>query len=495
MPETPDLKQVDVVDDLGCDPTGSEPCAKTLQRALEDGIELVFPAGTYRMEDRLDISGFGAIGLRGEGDVRLVPPDNYNSFIIDVGEVQRFFLRGIDIDVSARATTAGVRVICRDAFVIDDVEYLGRGDHPDDRVVHAMILGLTTTSGRGLVRNYRALQGSAIGHYKNGDGRAGISIGPWNFGTIRVEDCHLEEFGNNGIYASRTSGNVEVIGGLFRNNNVAGIRISGNGSFVDGATVEVDLDSYTGPMTQLDSQFNTRGIAIEQGPADKPNGALVDGCTIRINSTRRSKGGINLFPTGRTVTVRNTTIEVNADGVPGVYRSPLESQGRFEPTTGPHWVFLENVRITGTAAGLAGVMLYDAPNSVIRDCTIEQSGPDRDGIFAANSVSTLVHGGSITTTRYPFVVEVNSRDATDACLFQFEANPQVQPSSRSSGPFQSGSTVVIDEGEYRIGGRGVLESDGCVAVEDFSPPMDGDNTLAITGVNDGGLEWLRFVTR
>ncbi len=495
MPETPELTEVNVVDDLGCDPTGTEPCASKLQRGLEDGVALLFPEGTYRLEDRLDISGFGSIGLVGDGAVRLVPPNGYNSVLIDVGEVSRFLLRGIDIDINATDTTAGVRVICRDSFEIEDIEYLGRGEHPDNRVVHSMILGLTTASGRGLIRNFRALKGSAIGHYKNGDGRAGISIGPWNFGTVRIEDCHLEEFGNNGIYASRTSGNVEVIGGLFRNNNVASIRISGNGSFVSGATVEVDMGTYTGPLTQLDSQFNTRGIAIEQGPADKQNGALIRDCTIRIKDTPRSKGGINLFPTGRTVTVRNTTVEVDADGVPAVYRSPLESQGRFEPTAGPHWVDLENVRITGSAGGLAGVMLYDAPDSVIRNCTIEQTGPDRDGIFMVDSISTLIDGGSVTTTRYPFVVEVNGQAETDSCLLQFESNPQVQPSSSSSGPIRSGSTVTIDENEYRVDGGGLLEIRSCVAGGDLAQLSNRENTLAITGTSNGHLEWLRFVAQ
>ncbi|KTG26912.1 hypothetical protein AUR66_15525 [Haloferax profundi] len=495
-PRLDEFERVDVVSDLGCDPTGDEPCVSKLQAGLADGVALEFPAGTYRFEDRLDISGHTGIALVGvgAGSVNVVPPKGFNSVLVDVGSTDRFIMRGIDIDITANDTTAGIRVLCRKWFEIDDVEFVGRGTHPDDDVVHALLAGLTEASGRGLIRNFRATKGSAIGHYKDGDGRAGISIGPWNFGTIRIEDCHLEEFGNNGIYASRTSGNVEVVGGLFRNNNVASIRISGNGSYVSGATVEVDLGSYTGPLTQLDSQFNTRGIAIEQGPADKPPGVEIRDCTIRIEETPRSKGGIYIFPTGRTVTVRNTTIQVNVDEVPAVYRSVLEPQGQYEPAEAPHWINLENVEITGRARGAAGVVLYDAPESVIRNCTIDQSGTDRDGVYLTNSVSTTIDGGSISTSRYPVVVELTNEREREACLLQFESVPELQTRG-DGGAFASGSTVRIEANEYRVDGGGVVGPVECLAVNDFDPVVDGDDTLAITGTRDGNVEWLRFVAR
>ncbi|WP_411968989.1 hypothetical protein [Haloferax sp. YSSS75] len=493
-PRLDEYERINVVDDLGCDPSGNEPCESKLRNALADGVALEFPSGSYRFGGRLDIADLTDVALVGDGDVSLVPPEGFNSIIVDVGQTDKFFMRGIDIDITAADTTAGVRVICRDSFFIEDVEFVGRGTHPDDRVVHAMLLGLTNSSGRGTIRNFRALQGSAIGHYKNGDGRAGISIGPWNKGNIRIEDCHLEEFGNNGVYGSRTSGNVEVVGGVFRNNNVASIRISGNGSFVAGATIEVDLDDYSGPLTQLDSQFNTRGVAIEQGPTEKPPGVEIRDCNITIESTPRSKGGVYIFPTGRTVTIRNTKIEVNADNVPAVYRSVLEPQGQYEPAEAPHWIKLENVEITGRSRGAAAVILYDAPESVIRNCTIEQTGENRDGVFLTDSFSTLIDGGSVTTTRYPLVVEVDRQTGADACLLEFGAIPVVRKSTGSGGSFQSGSTVMIEETEYLVDGSGVTGYDGCLVTTDF-PVVDGDNTVAITGTSDGQLEWLRFVVQ
>ncbi|MFC7205357.1 hypothetical protein ACFQJC_17745 [Haloferax namakaokahaiae] len=491
--QTPEYPEgVNVVEDLGCDPTGREPCAARIRQALEDDIVLRFPSGTYRFEHRLRISQFSSVVMLGEGPVQLLPPEGYNNFLIDVSEVGNFVFSGIDIDITAPETTAGVRILTRDSFLVDDVEYIGRGNHPNQDVVHAMLLGLTTAEGRGVIRNFRAKKGSAIGHYKNGDGRGGISIGPWNSGDIRIENCHLEEFGNNGIYASRTTGNIEVIGGTFRNNNVAGIRIAGEGSYVEGATVEVDLDSYTGPLTQLDSQFNTRGIVIEQGPTQKPAGAEIRNCTIVIEKTPQSKGGIYVFPTGRTVTVRDSTIRINADNVPGVFRSPLERQGQYRPPDGPSWVRLENVLITGTARGASGIILADAPESVIRNCTIDQSGEQRDGVYLSNSNSTVVDGGSVTTTRYPYIIEFDGDSNTDPCLLQFDAVPEIRQSSARFDPGQSDSTVLIDGREYRANGGGVFSTSGCMTTDNLSSPT-GDNTLAITGTQNGQLKWLRFV--
>ncbi|RDZ44513.1 hypothetical protein C5B91_18415 [Haloferax sp. Atlit-10N] len=495
MPEIAEFERVNVVDDLGCDPTGEKPCISKLQQGLRDGVALEFPSGTYKFETRFGISDFERIALVGVGDASLVPPDGYNGYLVDVGEVNQFVMRGLDVDITARDTTAGLRVICRNAFEVDDVEFLGRGAHPDRDVAHALIAGLSEPTGRGLIRRFKAVQGSAIGHYKNGDGRGGIAIGPWSLGSIRIQDCHLEEFGNNGIYASRTPGDVEVVGGQYRNNNVASIRISGSGSFVDGATIEVDLNSYTGPLTQLDSQFNTRGIAIEQGPTEKPPGVEVRNCTIRIEETPRSKGGIYIFPTGRSVTIRDTSIQVNADNVPAVNRSVLEPQGRFEPAEAPHWVELDTVEISGRASGAAGVILYDSPGSVIRNCSIDQTGANRDGVYLTNSVSTTIDGGSVATTRYPYVVEVSGQTGSNTCLLQFESLPDVRQPRDGGGAFQSGASVVIEDSRYRVDRNGVISSDECVEIGDFSPPVDGDNTLAITDTRGGRLEWLRFVTQ
>lgn len=156
---------------------------------------------------------------------------------------------------------------------------------------------------------------------------------------------------------------------------------------------------------------------------------------------------------------------------------------------------MENVEITGRARGAAAVILYDAPESVIRNCTIDQSGADRDGVHLTDSVSTLLDGGSVTTSRYPFVVGLSGQTEAGVCLLEFDTVPSVRQSTETGSAFQSGSTVVIEESEYRVDGSGVLGSDGCLVVDDFTAAVEGENTLAITGTNDGRLEWLRFVPR
>ena len=63
-------------------------------------------------------------------------------------------------------------------------------------------------------------------------------------GTIEFRNCRVEGFPDNGIYASapgrkgrsHNNGNVKVIGGFYRNNNVANVRVGGNGSVVRGIT-------------------------------------------------------------------------------------------------------------------------------------------------------------------------------------------------------------------------------------------------------------------
>ena len=415
---TPDPfeREVDVVEDLGCDPGGEEPCGATLASAAEGKSLFRFPAGTYRFEEHTVLVELSSIGFVGEGDVTFLPPKGFNHRLLTVYAGTILF-ENIDVDLSASNTTAGMTLIAQDRLRVEGVQFRGRGDHRDPQVVNALSLGVRDPQGKGIVRNLVARKGSAIGHYKNGNGRVGVWVGHNHGGVLRLENCRLEQFGNNAIYASRCPGRVHVVDSTLRNNNVSSVRISGAGSYAENVDIEVDLRKYDGPRTRMDDQFNTRGIIVEQKNAEKPPGAEVRNCDVRILNSPSSQDVIDVGNTGRSLAVRDTNIRIDVDGTPAVWKKSPQKDG-------DNSVVLENVTITGDAAGSSAVFLNGAENSVLRNCTIEQTGSLRDGITLVNSPRSLVDGGSVDTTGYPLVLEVE--DEFPPCLFMLGSTPQFE---------------------------------------------------------------------
>lgn len=424
---SPYERELDVVEDLGCSPAGDRACEDAIADALEEGVLFRFPEGRYRFDSSLVVRGYRLVGFAGdpEADVRLVPPNGFNSVLLDVADVGHVDFTDIDVDVGAQRTTAGLRFTTQRGFNVENVTYHGRGDHPDDDVAHAFFLAVENPDGEGRLRNVVAKQGSAIGHYKTGDGRAGVWIGPAHHGVAYIEDCEFAEFGNNGLYTSRNPGDVRVEGGVFRNNNVCGVRLSGEGSYVRDATIEVDFESYTGPTTRLNSSFRTRGVVVEQGPFDNDAGVVVENCTIDVGDSPNPGPAIDVWPTGKTVTVTDSTLRTNGDA-PVVYRHPAVHQGRHEPASGARWVRLVDVDATGTNSRFPVVYLADASGSLLRNCELAQSGDPRNGVGLLRSPWTLVDGGQIQVEGYPVTIEGSLETPEQcSCLVLFGTQPVV----------------------------------------------------------------------
>jgi len=95
---------------------------------------------------------------------------------------------------------------------------------------------VTSKSGQALVRDVNLPDGGVPGM-----GVTGMEVGDKNHGDIRFVDCHVAGFPDNGLYADPPEGRVEVLGGTFLNNGIAGVRIeTANESVVRGVHVRCD---------------------------------------------------------------------------------------------------------------------------------------------------------------------------------------------------------------------------------------------------------------
>ncbi|HET7324656.1 MAG TPA: hypothetical protein VFJ06_10015, partial [Halococcus sp.] len=407
-------RTVDMVRDAGCDPTGNEPCGAKIARAADDYTLLKFPAGTYRIENKTAILDHTNIGFLGEGSVRFEVPELFNEKVIVVDGGTGVLFEGIDIDQTAYGATPGLQLGADDDLRVHDVELIGQGINPDSipkrqpgwepgpgaengnpDVSDYFFPIVRSADGTGLVTNFRANNHGLMGTYNAAGGRSGIWVGLQNEGTITFRNCHIEEFGSNGTYTSRTYGVVQFEGGVYRNNDNNQIRIGSAGSYIDGAILDVDADSSSSPNPY--EALNYRGARLEMGHNYSRTDVTVRNCDISIRSSPHSGGGVVAESTAAEFHVENTRIGVDVDGVRGIL-AKYPDGGSYPPPEGPYAATLRDVSITGSATNQTAVELRGRPDSVVKGCCIHQEGSNRDGVILDESGGSVVRNSTIDVT-------------------------------------------------------------------------------------------------
>jgi hypothetical protein len=403
---------VNVVEDYGVDPSGNERVDDVLQDRIEDDTLLIFPPGEYRFEGKLAEYGMDRLGFYGDGDVRFVAPDGFDDMLIDYNMIGEILVEGITLDMTAPNTAAGIDIDAESRAVVEDVTFEGRGVTDNASTANAFGMSMKNDDAVGIIRNVSVEEGGALGHYEGGNGRVGVYVGTKHYGTVRIENTTLADFPNNCVYASKTPGNVEVVDSTFRNNNVAGVRISGEGSFIKNSTFLVDLYQYDGPTEDMNYSFNTRGIWLEQGSYDFPGGALIEGCDLTVTNTDSCSGAIGIASTAKDATIRDTEIRVDQDGTNAIRRKPPEGYG---PVT------IDNVTITGSADEGQAIILWEADDSVVKNSCLYTPGTNRDGVRALDASGITVKNTNISAggTR----VREDNSDVSTADLTEIDACP------------------------------------------------------------------------
>ncbi|WP_338727594.1 hypothetical protein [Haladaptatus sp. DJG-WS-42] len=483
---------VNIVEDYGADPTGNEPVNAAINEAASDGTLITFPEGTYQFSGKY-IPRNSRLGFLGEGDVQFVPPAGFDDLLIDSWSgYDELLIENIDIDIRDSNTTAGIRLKCQTKFHIEDVEYLGRGLTSSGGQTSAFLLALESEDGEGVLRNAVAKKGSRFDGYEGGNGRIGVWIGWSNKGTIRLEQCDFREFGNNACYTSRTPGNVQIVDSYFCNNNASQIRLSGEGSYVKNCVLEIDFDKYTGPTPiDTENEFGIRGISIDQGVQQDvpaiPAGAEIIDCDIIGRNAPQGIGLINLSPQGRSVTVKNTRIQCDLPNTPAVRRGePGAIQWRPDQQVPPkpHYVRLENCSITGSANGREAVFIDSADASYVKDCCIQQTGSDRDGVRIVNSSDVDVTNSTVNVSG----TAVDYQNSTGDTSGIEQSGTCPVPSTdigASSEPVESqpADETTTESSESSSGSETTAEeTEESTATAD----TDGENILSINGVESPG---------
>jgi hypothetical protein len=356
------------VGELGADQTGTHPVNDLLEDNLTDGKMLYLPPGRYRVTDTLTFGGDGSdrLGIVGE-NATIVPPDGYASVLFGFGHpspLSELVVQGLTFDCTAKDT--GVRpffVSADDRIVARDITVNGEIDVEQD----VLRFDVTNESGQAVVRDIHLPDGAVPG-----TGATGIEVGDKNHGDLRFVDCHVAGFPDNGLYANPPEGSVEVVGGTFLNNGIAGVRIeTANESVVRGAHIRCDDASGAGN--------NMRGIRLRSGES-----LVVEDCLVELLDVTTSDGAVTFSSELGSATVRNCQIKVDADNINAVRIKEPRGKGTER---GPFRC--ENVVISGSAAGAEAIQAANRNGCMFSNVCIHQPGDNRDGLVVENVVGEL----------------------------------------------------------------------------------------------------------
>lgn len=438
------------VTERGLDPTGSETVDGPLQRLVADDTLLHFPPGTYNIEDLAveDVSNFGMVGT--DATLRLMRRGR--AIYLRFTRVSDVLIDGFTIDNTATNTAAWCDMKCTGGTnVIRNYRVAGFVDVPSSPNGFTLMVQGGDTSLE--LENVDLSQGSTGSTAAFVFPRRDFFDTSQQAGSLTFRNCVMKNWGGEGLYASAHEGPLRVIGGEYANNGIVQVRIGG-GNAPDRAVVRDvtiradDIPSYMPETNQI-----LRGIWLKEG-----DGALIENCDITLSDLKRNQTPAAILVKdqfGR-ATIRDCTIRTENVARPAisVQRPAQEHQPRWMPSLDrlpEQWgVTVENVTIEGTSPNTEAIRIEGRDGCTVRDVTIDKEGENVDGLFLRNVGECTLDGGSMTTHRYPVVIEFAGRDdcvleMSDASLTGTTVESSgSRISNDGSGSFCIGSDVLAD---------------------------------------------------
>lgn len=378
---------------VGADPDGDEPINDLISAYADDDTLLSFRSGTYRLHPH-SLSGvthFGIAAAQAERPTFVPsvsecrPREPYLTF----EDVDDLLLSGLDFDFRGAGPGMTVELYPGGDTTVRNVRMVGSCP----KQLAMLRVDVRDADGTALLEEFVA---------ENADGSetlTGVYVGKDHAGEVTFRDCTLRGFPDNGLYASSPghpggeNGVVRILDGTFSDNNISNVRLGTTDSVARGATVTVESPP------SLDGKLNARGIRLRE-----KSGQTVEGCDVYLGEdVARSFGGIVFHPDAGEAYIRNTTVRVDADAVPGVNALPPAEQD----VSGP---LLEGVRIVGDATSGYAATVDGRDDTVFRNCTIDQDGSDRGGIRLRNAEACRIVDSDITTTGPP--IELDDADVS-----------------------------------------------------------------------------------
>lgn len=369
--------------EAGADNTGSEPIDAVFDRYERDNTLIEFPDGEY-VVDQLNLYGRSNFGMRAIGDDVTLIPNRQVEFWIAGWNTRNLRFEGFTLDTTADGIHPTVGFGAHTGLVVRNITKRGIHDGNNKGFGFAVL----DENGWGLIENLDASDGSH--KYETGTKNMGGAVGVYvdTSGPLTFRDCHIEHWGDNGLYASFSDGPVQVEGGTYKNNDVTQVRLGSAGSYVRNAEVGVDdVRNFV---------VNARGVRVSDGPIGGGYVTIED-CDITMEDGQ-GYGAIASDYGGGAFKVLDTRIHVGSGyGHPsgGASRCGRAIYAAAQRSDNADNVVIRNTSITGDASDNDAILFESRSGVEIEGLCISQPNGSRSGIDIHGGLRNVVHDSSI----------------------------------------------------------------------------------------------------
>ncbi|WP_254546139.1 right-handed parallel beta-helix repeat-containing protein [Halomarina pelagica] len=465
---------LNAVEDLGMDPNGNEPIDDALAGAIQSGTLIEFPPGEYlatREQEHFQLDDFGIRGTGGSRrDTQFVFPEGYNELFLTIRWGRGHLYENFTLQQYEDGETAvGLYLAPNDNLQFHDVEIAGYNARSGQRGLAPYIYD---EDGTGVIDGYVRRGGGAVGRYPSGT--QALFVGHKHRGTLYIRNSHVEEAGENGIYASRCQGDIRIEDCYFKNNDIASVRIAGEGSYVRGSTFVVDTDTADNDPEAFD---NVRALWWESGDYAK-EGGYVENCEFVLESADVSGGLLRVSGTAGAMTVRNCRFRNETRHANIFARAPSSEIDDAAIT-------VEGVSITGgdDDPHRGGIEIVGRSGSSVTDSCISLDG-GYDGVVVRHASGCTVKDSTIDVPGETVVeddagVATSNIDESGSCPL-----PDPDGGASSGGSSDDGSSS--DGGSDSSASQSADTDEGSEAGEGGEPTGDGSTgSNETTGSDDG----------
>jgi len=497
---------INAVDDLGMDPTGNSAIDSKLQRSLNRGNELIeFPPGEYLVTDGAvtgSVTNWGILGLGSDPTaVRFLHTSGNGLVVVKTNGGRGQLVENVTMDYSRQKSgTIGLYLRGNDNVNVIDVHFVGFNPTTNRGDTTNLTVQAFDPNGEALAEGIVRTGPSTIAsHQSQGppSNSAFFWLGDRHRGTLKIKDWHIENTGGNGIYASRTSGTVQVEDSLFVNNNQSSVRISGADSYCRNCVFIIDTHNDHPDNEYAEGDYINPNAMMWESGNEGNSGALIEGCDFvfrsRPNNRRtlravRGLGNIGDFE------VRDTRFLLDTANTMAVFAQNPENPSFGSTASRPWNVTLDSVSITGSADASSGaVELYNRAGSVITNSCLHLTG-NQNGIVITDSQNcriedTNINVGGQETVFSNSTVETSNLTSNESCpapnLTISDPDGSDDTSSDTHelvihGPGRDSAASQID---YRI--------DYQIAYEGSATPITGRSENVKDGLLEGSV-WYDF---
>lgn len=403
---------LNAVDDLGMDPTGSEPIDDVLDEVYGPSTLVVFPPGSYlaraQHEWDLSVADFGLLGLGSDHtEVEFVfpagnegAPDPANYWFLRVTSGRNHLVENLTIQQTRDAVTGvGLVLHLEDGLRIHDVELAGFNPSWHHDPGFGLLLAVTERDGVGVVDRFTCSGGGVVEEYP----RRKTPVGAFrpHRGELRFRRPYIAESGSHSLYVSRTRGCVRVEDGLFVNNDNTNLRLSGGGhptkrSWAKDCHIVVDTDRAR-RLPAGESYQGARGVWVESGGKYEygHSDLLLEGISVVTYSNAHPLPQLLVEHSHGSTTVRDATFLVTEPRV-----APIDARFPKGFVTGATGLTLESVDVLtyvpSTTTGYA-VAVKRRPRSALRDVSVTLRSGTVDGILLRDSGQSAVTDSVVRT--------------------------------------------------------------------------------------------------